>query len=109
MMEAFCSLMYVTGLTRCNIVKNDGAYDFILIMNRLLCATGFFVTFPDDGMSGAELWLACSSARTDLLLATHRGWLQYCSLSMPEKPTAACLVGNSVWLGDCIGQIHAYM
>lgn len=67
------------------------------------------MTFPDDGTSGAELWLACSSARTDLLLATHRGWLQYCSLSMPEKPTAACLVGSSVWLGDCIGQIHAYM
>jgi hypothetical protein len=28
---------------------------------------------------------------------------------MPEKPTAACLVGNNVWLGDCIGQIHAYL
>jgi hypothetical protein len=41
MMEAFCSLMYVTGLSRCNIVKNDGAYDFILILNGLVCATGF--------------------------------------------------------------------
>lgn len=109
MMEAFCSLMYVTGFSRCDNGKNDGAYDFILILNRLVCATGFFVTFPEDSMSGAELWLACSSARTDLLLASHRGWLQYCALSMPEKPTAACLVGSSVWLGDCIGQIHAYV
>jgi len=83
------------------MVKNNNEGLFLLL--------DFFVAFPDDGMSGAELWLACSSARTDLLLATHRGWLQYCSLSMPEKPTAACLVGSSVWLGDCIGQIHAYM
>ncbi|KAJ9598231.1 hypothetical protein L9F63_011052, partial [Diploptera punctata] len=70
------------------------------------------VTLPDigeDNMSGAELWLACSNARADLLLATHRGWLQYCTLSLREKPTAACLVGRNIWLGDCIGQIHAYM
>ncbi|XP_021920937.1 leucine-rich repeat serine/threonine-protein kinase 1 isoform X3 [Zootermopsis nevadensis] len=63
----------------------------------------------DDSLSGAELWLACSSSRTDLLLATHRGWLQYCSLSVPDSPTAACLVGHDVWLGDRMGQIHAYM
>lgn len=65
--------------------------------------------FSDDSLSGAELWLACSSSRTDLLLATHRGWLQYCSLSVPDSPTAACLVGHDVWLGDRMGQIHAYM
>jgi hypothetical protein len=109
MMEGFCSVIYVTGLSRCDIGKNDGTYDFIFMLNRHVCATGIFVMFPDDSVSGAELWLACSCARTDLLLATHRGWLQYCALSMPEKPTAACLVGSSVWLGDCIGQIHAYM
>ncbi|XP_069680319.1 leucine-rich repeat serine/threonine-protein kinase 1 isoform X2 [Periplaneta americana] len=63
----------------------------------------------DDSMSGAELWLACSNSRADLLLATHRGWLQYCALSLPQKPTAACLVGGNVWVGDCMGQIHAYM
>jgi len=42
MMEAFCSLMYVTDLSRCDIGKNDGAFDFILILNRLVFATGFF-------------------------------------------------------------------
>ena len=36
MMEAFCSLMYVAGLSRCDIGKNDGAFDFILILNRLV-------------------------------------------------------------------------
>ena len=41
MVEAFCSLLYVTGLSRCDIGKNVGAYDVILILNRLVCATGF--------------------------------------------------------------------
>lgn len=88
---------------------DDDDDDDDLIWNEVVCAIGIFVAFSDDSVSGAELWLACSSARTDLLLATPRGWLQYCALSVPEKPTAACLVGSNVWLGDCIGQIHAYM
>ncbi|XP_049858112.1 leucine-rich repeat serine/threonine-protein kinase 1 isoform X1 [Schistocerca gregaria] len=60
-------------------------------------------------VNGSELWLACSNARVDLLLASSRGWLQYCSLSLPKKPTAACTVNGNVWLGDSIGQIHAYV
>ncbi|XP_067008597.2 leucine-rich repeat serine/threonine-protein kinase 1 [Anabrus simplex] len=63
----------------------------------------------DDCSSSAELWLPCANSRADLLLATNRGWLQYCSLSLPQRPTAACTVDGNVWLGDCVGQIHAYV
>lgn len=62
----------------------------------------------DDGLNGSELWLLCANSRVDLLLASDRGWLQYHSFATPQRPTAACTVGHTVWLGDCTGQVHAY-
>ncbi|RZF41154.1 hypothetical protein LSTR_LSTR013926 [Laodelphax striatellus] len=57
---------------------------------------------------GGEMWLACANKVTDQLMVSGHSFVQYSSLVLPEEPTAACLVGNSVWLGDCKGQIHAY-
>ncbi|XP_063218267.1 leucine-rich repeat serine/threonine-protein kinase 1 isoform X2 [Bacillus rossius redtenbacheri] len=71
-------------------------------------AVTFLPDFSDDGAHSSELWLACSNARCDMLLASDRGWLQYSSLALPERPTVACIVDGNVWLGDNLGQIHAY-
>ncbi|KAF5301002.1 hypothetical protein FQR65_LT08985 [Abscondita terminalis] len=62
----------------------------------------------DDGLFGSEMWLMCANSRVDLLLASHRGWLQHHGMALPLRPTAVCAVGNNMWLGDCVGQIHAY-
>lgn len=62
----------------------------------------------EDGLSGSEMWLMCANSRVDLLLASNRGWLQYHSMVLPIRPTAVCAVNNTLWIGDCTGQIHAY-
>ncbi|XP_066246944.1 leucine-rich repeat serine/threonine-protein kinase 1 isoform X1 [Euwallacea similis] len=62
----------------------------------------------EDGLSGSEMWLMCENSRVDLLLAADRGWLQYHTMSMPITPSATCTVGDTVWVGDCSGSIHAY-
>lgn len=54
------------------------------------------------------MWLMCSNSRIDLLLAADRGWLQYHTMALPIRATAACTVGNSVWIGDYSGNLHAY-
>nr|CAD7199937.1 unnamed protein product [Timema douglasi] len=64
--------------------------------------------FAEEGVHSAELWLPCSNSRCDLLLASDRGWLQYSTHSMPQRPTVACTVEGNVWIGDCVGQIHGY-
>nr|XP_018906420.1 PREDICTED: leucine-rich repeat serine/threonine-protein kinase 1 isoform X2 [Bemisia tabaci] len=56
----------------------------------------------------AEVWLACANSKIDQLTANEKSWQQYTSLSLPECPTAMCLVENSVWFGDVKGQIHAF-
>lgn len=50
----------------------------------------------------------CANSRMDLLLAADRGWLQYHTMTLPIRATAACTVGDSVWIGDYVGKIHAY-
>lgn len=56
-----------------------------------------------------ELWLACTNSRIDLLLAGGgRGFSQYHSFATPNRPTAACAVNSTVWLGDHVGGILAY-
>ncbi|CAH2012003.1 unnamed protein product [Acanthoscelides obtectus] len=62
----------------------------------------------DDGLSGSEMWLMCANSRIDLLLAAERGWLQYHTMTLSIRATAACTVGDSVWIGDYVGKIHAY-
>ncbi|XP_050296551.1 leucine-rich repeat serine/threonine-protein kinase 1 isoform X5 [Anthonomus grandis grandis] len=62
----------------------------------------------DDGLSGSEMWLMCENSRIDLLLAADRGWLQYHTMTLPIRPSATCTVGDTVWIGDCSGSIHAY-
>ncbi|KAF5269398.1 hypothetical protein FQA39_LY18908 [Lamprigera yunnana] len=62
----------------------------------------------DDGLCGSEMWLMCANSRIDLLLASHRGWLQHYGMVLPLRPTAVCAVGSCMWIGDCVGQIHAY-
>ncbi|XP_076250430.1 leucine-rich repeat kinase isoform X2 [Rhynchophorus ferrugineus] len=62
----------------------------------------------DDGLSGSEMWLMCENSRVDLLLAADRGWLQYHTMTLPIRPSATCTVGETVWIGDCSGTIHAY-
>ncbi|XP_015840648.1 leucine-rich repeat serine/threonine-protein kinase 1 isoform X3 [Tribolium castaneum] len=62
----------------------------------------------DDGLSGSEMWLMCSNSRIDLLLAADRGWLQYHTMALPIRATAACTVANAVWIGDYSGNLHAY-
>lgn len=62
----------------------------------------------EDGLSGSEMWLMCANSRIDLLLAADRGWLQYHTMPLPIRPTAACTVGNAVWIGDYAGNLHAY-
>ncbi|KAG5883328.1 hypothetical protein JTB14_032528 [Gonioctena quinquepunctata] len=62
----------------------------------------------DDGLSGSEMWLICANSRIDLLLAAERGWLQYHTMTMPIRATAACTVGDTVWIGDFSGRIHAF-
>ncbi|KAJ8942684.1 hypothetical protein NQ314_010008 [Rhamnusium bicolor] len=64
--------------------------------------------FVDDGLSGSEMWLMCANSRIDLLLAADRGWLQYHTMTLPIRATATCTVGDSVWIGDYVGKIHAY-
>ncbi|KAK7861679.1 hypothetical protein R5R35_005355 [Gryllus longicercus] len=63
----------------------------------------------EEGGCSAELWMACSNARVDLLMGSPRGWLQYCTLALPQHPTAACTVDGNVWIGDSMGAIHAYI
>ncbi|KAJ8980099.1 hypothetical protein NQ317_008560 [Molorchus minor] len=55
-----------------------------------------------------QMWLMCANSRIDLLLAADRGWLQYHTMTLPIRATAACTVGDSVWIGDYVGKIHAY-
>ncbi|XP_031347203.1 leucine-rich repeat serine/threonine-protein kinase 1-like isoform X2 [Photinus pyralis] len=62
----------------------------------------------EDGLFGSEMWLMCANSRVDLLLASNRGWLQHHSMVLPIRPTSVCTVGNYMWIGDCVGQIHAY-
>ncbi|XP_056637900.1 leucine-rich repeat serine/threonine-protein kinase 1 isoform X1 [Diorhabda sublineata] len=62
----------------------------------------------EDGLIGSEMWLMCANSRIDLLLAAERGWLQYHTMTLPIKATAACTVNDSVWIGDFSGKIHAY-
>ncbi|CAH0558750.1 unnamed protein product [Brassicogethes aeneus] len=62
----------------------------------------------EDGLSGSEMWLMCANSRIDLLLAADRGWLQYHTMPLPIRPTAACTVVNSIWIGDYSGNLHAY-
>lgn len=52
--------------------------------------------------------MMCENSRVDLLLAVDRGWLQYHTMAVPIRPTAACTVNNSVWIGDYVGIIHSY-
>lgn len=64
--------------------------------------------FSDDSLSGSELWLMCENSRVDLLLASDRGWLQYHTMALPIRPTAAAVVNDSVWIGDYCGIVHCY-
>lgn len=59
-------------------------------------------------LSGSELWLMCENSRVDLLLASDRGWLQYHTMALPIRPTATCVVNESVWIGDFCGIVHGY-
>lgn len=74
-------------------------FEIIYNYNRIL---------SDDGLSGSEMWLMCANSRIDLLLAAERGWLQYHTMALPIRPTATCTVGDSIWIGDYAGNIHAY-
>ncbi|XP_030762504.1 leucine-rich repeat serine/threonine-protein kinase 1 isoform X2 [Sitophilus oryzae] len=75
----------------------------------VVAATSAALTYiTDDGLSGSEMWLMCENSRVDLLLAADRGWLQYHTMSLPIRPSATCTVGDTVWIGDCCGTIHAY-
>ncbi|CAH1175605.1 unnamed protein product [Phaedon cochleariae] len=71
-------------------------------------ASAALTHITDDGLSGSEMWLMCANSRIDLLLAAERGWLQYHTMTLPVRPTAACTVAESVWIGDYSGRIHAY-
>jgi hypothetical protein len=71
-------------------------------------ASAALTHITDDGLSGSEMWLMCSNSRIDLLLAADRGWLQYHTMALPIRATAACTVANSVWIGDYAGNLHAY-
>ncbi|KAI4458153.1 ankyrin repeat and protein kinase domain-containing protein [Holotrichia oblita] len=62
----------------------------------------------EDGLSGSELWLMCANSRVDLLLAADRGWLQYHTMTLAIRPTAAYTVGGTIWIGDFAGRVHAY-
>lgn len=62
----------------------------------------------DSSEVGGEVWLACGNSRSDQLVVSGHACVQYSTLSMPDCPTAACLVDSCVWLGDTLGQIHAY-
>ncbi|XP_050515571.1 leucine-rich repeat serine/threonine-protein kinase 1 isoform X2 [Diabrotica virgifera virgifera] len=62
----------------------------------------------EEGLSGSEMWLMCANSRVDLLLAAERGWLQYHTMTLPIRATAACTVGDSIWIGDYSGKLHAY-
>ncbi|XP_019766471.2 leucine-rich repeat serine/threonine-protein kinase 1 isoform X4 [Dendroctonus ponderosae] len=75
----------------------------------VVASTSAALTYiTDDGLSGSEMWLMCENSRIDLLLAADRGWLQYHTMALPIKPSATCTVGDTVWIGDCSGSIHAY-
>lgn len=50
----------------------------------------------------------CENSRVDLLLASDRGWLQYHTMALPIRPTAASVVNDSVWIGDYCGIVHGY-
>ncbi|CAG9859264.1 unnamed protein product [Phyllotreta striolata] len=72
------------------------------------CTSAALTHITDDGLSGSEMWLMCANSRIDLLLAAERGWLQYHTMTLPIRATAACTVGDSVWIGDYSGKLHAY-
>ncbi|XP_044740580.1 leucine-rich repeat serine/threonine-protein kinase 1 isoform X2 [Chrysoperla carnea] len=63
----------------------------------------------DDGLNGSEMWLLCANGRADLLLSTSQGWLQHNCLPLPNRPSSACTVGPTIWIGDCLGNVHAYV
>lgn len=50
----------------------------------------------------------CANSRVDLLLAVDRGWLQYHTMTLAIRPTAAYTVGGTIWIGDFAGRVHAY-
>ncbi|KAJ8934094.1 hypothetical protein NQ318_004975 [Aromia moschata] len=75
----------------------------------VVASTSAAVTqITDDGLSGSEMWLMCANSRIDLLLAADRGWLQYtpwrCLYELPQRAQ----LGDSVWIGDYAGKLHAY-
>ncbi|XP_018323262.1 leucine-rich repeat serine/threonine-protein kinase 1 isoform X2 [Agrilus planipennis] len=75
----------------------------------VVASTSAVITnITEDGLCGSEIWLMCANSRVDLLLGTNRGWLQYHSVNFSIRPTAACTVGNTIWIGDCSGHVHAY-
>lgn len=68
------------------------------------------IHFTDDNSNlvGGEVWLACGNSRADQLVVSGRACIQYSTLSVTDCPTAGCLVDNCIWLGDTLGQIHAF-
>ncbi|EFX70096.1 hypothetical protein DAPPUDRAFT_113034 [Daphnia pulex] len=94
--------------------------DVVSLNHSGFCTDGVAVPVPNTtDESLHELWLSSTACQVDLLLASSQppeiangcgSWLDYYSLqSEVDQPiTAACLVGDSVWLGDARGQIFCF-
>ncbi|KAG8262238.1 hypothetical protein J6590_056301 [Homalodisca vitripennis] len=66
------------------------------------------LSLTEETGTGGEVWLACGNSRADQLVVSGRACVQYSTLSLPDCPTAACLVDGYVWLGDTAGTIHVF-
>uniref|UniRef100_A0A1B6DQ53 non-specific serine/threonine protein kinase n=1 Tax=Clastoptera arizonana TaxID=38151 RepID=A0A1B6DQ53_9HEMI len=62
----------------------------------------------NSNLVGGEVWLSCSNSRADQLVVSGRACIQYSTLTVTDCPTAGCLVDKYIWLGDTLGQIHAF-
>ncbi|KAJ8679026.1 hypothetical protein QAD02_014813 [Eretmocerus hayati] len=63
----------------------------------------------DDNLMGNEIWLGHNNGEVDMLLGTHKGWLQHVRIDTPVIPYAMCSVDGYIWIGDNTGQLHIYL
>lgn len=94
--------------------------DVVSLNHNGFCTDGIAVPVPNSSEETLhELWLSSTACQVDLLLASSQppeiangcgSWLDYYTLEseIDQPVTAACLVGESVWLGDARGQIFCF-
>ncbi|CAB0014704.1 unnamed protein product [Nesidiocoris tenuis] len=93
-------------------------YDVISLnhSSSILTTAAATLHFNPD-CSCQSVWLGCDNGMVYQLLASDQNWFQYSCLApqhtaaqhaTKSKPTAICVVRNTVWIGDECARIHAY-